>query len=65
MINGIDWGFQETLPRYRKLQTIVKGKYTVQWLNIDKNYTPYKSIQGFLNDSNGHGCYFLKYYSNI
>ncbi len=34
----------------------------IECVIIDKNCTPYKSIQDFLNDSIGHGCYFLKCY---
>jgi hypothetical protein len=44
----------------------IMGECKIECLNIGKNYTPYKSIQFFLNDPNGHGCYFLKcYYYNL
>jgi hypothetical protein len=37
------------------------GKERIRDRCIVNFYTPYKSIQDFfLNDSNGHGCYFKK-----
>jgi hypothetical protein len=35
-----------------------KGECMIKWPSINRNYTLYKSIQFFLNDSNGHDCYF-------
>jgi len=35
------------------------GECMIECFNISRNYTPYKI---FLNDSNGHDFYFLKYY---
>jgi len=41
-------------------------KCTIECLSIGKNCTPYKFIQDFFNDSNGHGYYFFKcYYFNF
>jgi hypothetical protein len=56
------------LNQLRNLQPILipPNECTIQWLNIGKNYTPYKSIQNKINYSNGHDYYFLKcYYFNI
>ncbi len=40
---------------------VIQGKCIVQWFNIDRNYTLYKSIKYiYLNYSNGHGCYFFE-----
>jgi len=36
---------------------IPPNECTIQWLNIGKNCTPYKSIQNNNNDSNGHDYY--------
>jgi hypothetical protein len=36
----------------------------VQWLKNNKKYTPISPYKIFLNDSNGHGCYFEKYLNN-
>jgi len=53
-------------PSYTYWSMIMLGRCKLLWFNINKNYTFYKSIQFFLNDSNVHGYYFLKcYYSNI
>ncbi len=41
---------------------ILRDGCKLQWLNIDKNTFPTSLYNIFLNDSNEHGCYFLKCY---
>jgi hypothetical protein len=38
------------------------GECMIKWFNINKFTLPKNPYKIFLNDSNGHGCYFLKYY---
>jgi hypothetical protein len=41
------------------LHKLKVGECMIECFNIGRNYTPYKSIQDFYNDSNKHGFYFL------
>jgi hypothetical protein len=38
------------------------GECKVEWLKNGKIYSLYESKQDFLNDLNGHGCFFKNYY---